>query len=49
VGLFSQQGFGFDSQTNDYKVVKIVFVENNGAAKLDSVVQAPATGDWKSF
>jgi hypothetical protein len=44
-------GFGFDSQTNDYKVVKIVFVENNGAAKLDSVVQvfSLATGDWKSF
>ena len=44
-------GFGFDSQTNDYKVVKIVFLENNGAAKLDSVVQvfSLATGDWKSF
>jgi F-box interacting protein len=44
-------GFGFDSHTYDYKAVKIVFLENNGGAKLDSVVQvfSLATGDWKSF
>ncbi|XP_059462101.1 F-box/kelch-repeat protein At3g06240-like [Corylus avellana] len=44
-------GFGFDSQTYDYKVVKIVLLENNGGEKLDSVVQvfSLATGDWKSF
>ena len=44
-------GFGFDSRTNDYKAVKIICLENNGDAKLDSLVQvfSLATRCWKSF
>lgn len=44
-------GFGFDCRTNDCKVVKIVCLENNGVAKLDSLVQvfSLSTGCWKSF
>jgi F-box interacting protein len=44
-------GFGFDPRTNDYKAVKIVCLENNGGAKLDSLVQvfSLATRCWRSF
>ncbi|XP_024200163.1 F-box/kelch-repeat protein At3g06240-like [Rosa chinensis] len=42
-------GFGFDAMTNDYKVVRLVTLEEDAANPIVAEVYSLATGSWNSL